>query len=327
MRKVRRHVLRRGLWTLDSQWRLSYAAFMPLPFSRDDLLALRPRHTTFVGVDSDGCVFDSMELKQKECFHPLIIEHWRLERISDLVRETAEFVNLYSRRRGQNRFTALLQTFDLLRERPEVREAGVAIPNLRSLRAFVASGSPLGNPSLEEAARPGDPELTSVLRWSRNVNTAIARLDYRVRPFAAACKALPLIRAHSDSICVSQTPAEALNREWRDHDLAQYVDAIASQELGTKAEQMRLASGGRYKPGRVLVLGDAPGDQEAAQACGALFYPILPAHEDESWERFCDESYGRFLDGTFAGDYEAAVAGEFETVLPSVPPWEGRPAA
>jgi hypothetical protein len=27
-----------------------------------------PQHPFFIGIDSDGCVFDSMELKQKECF-------------------------------------------------------------------------------------------------------------------------------------------------------------------------------------------------------------------------------------------------------------------
>ena len=51
----------------------------------------------FVGIDSDGCVFDTMEIKHKECFCPNVIKHWGLQAVSKYAREAAEFVNLYSR--------------------------------------------------------------------------------------------------------------------------------------------------------------------------------------------------------------------------------------
>ena len=38
---------------------------------------------------------------------------------------------------------------------------------------------------------------------------------------------------------VSATPHEALQREWEEHDLAQYVVAICGQEIGTKKESPR----------------------------------------------------------------------------------------
>ena len=41
------------------------------------------------------------------------------------------------------------------------------------------------------------------------------------------------------------------------------------------------------------MIGDAPGDMKAARANGALFFPINPGHEDESWERFYDEAHGQ----------------------------------
>ena len=47
-----------------------------------------------VGIDSDGCAFDTMELKHKECFIPCIIHHWGLKGISKYAREAAEFVTL-----------------------------------------------------------------------------------------------------------------------------------------------------------------------------------------------------------------------------------------
>ena len=56
-------------------------------YTKQDLLNLKPAHSTFVGIDSDGCVFDTMEIKQKKCFHKLIVAHWRLEPIAKYVRE------------------------------------------------------------------------------------------------------------------------------------------------------------------------------------------------------------------------------------------------
>ena len=37
------------------------------------LKELTPQHSFFVGIDSDGCAFDTMEIKHKECFIPNII--------------------------------------------------------------------------------------------------------------------------------------------------------------------------------------------------------------------------------------------------------------
>ncbi|MCU0645266.1 MAG: HAD family hydrolase, partial [bacterium] len=75
-----------------------------MKFSRDDLIHFQPQHDFFVGIDSDGCVFDSMEPKHKECFCPVTIEKWDLAPISKYAREAWEFVNLYSQDRGCNRF-------------------------------------------------------------------------------------------------------------------------------------------------------------------------------------------------------------------------------
>ena len=62
-----------------------------------------------------------MEIKHKECFTPNIIKHWDLQAVSKYAREASEFVNLYSKWRGINRWPALVMVFDLLRERPEVQ--------------------------------------------------------------------------------------------------------------------------------------------------------------------------------------------------------------
>ena len=31
----------------------------------------KPTKEFFIGIDSDGCIFDSMEIKHKECFAPM----------------------------------------------------------------------------------------------------------------------------------------------------------------------------------------------------------------------------------------------------------------
>ncbi len=47
----------------------------------------------FVGIDSDGCAFDTMELKHKQCFIPEFIRHFELEAVADEARAVAEFVS------------------------------------------------------------------------------------------------------------------------------------------------------------------------------------------------------------------------------------------
>src|SRR5438046_1485337 len=87
----------------------------------------KPAKEFFIGIDSDGCVFDSMEIKHKECFTPMFIKHFELQPVSKYAREVWEFVNLYSKTRGVNRFPALSRSLNLLRERPEVIARKVSI--------------------------------------------------------------------------------------------------------------------------------------------------------------------------------------------------------
>ena len=108
------------------------------PEAARPLAALEPQRDFFVGIDSDGCAFDTMEIKHKECFIPNIIKHWSLQAVSKYAREASEFVNLYSKWRGVNRWPALVMTFDLLRERPDVLARPVEIPQAPQVRNSLA---------------------------------------------------------------------------------------------------------------------------------------------------------------------------------------------
>jgi phosphoglycolate phosphatase-like HAD superfamily hydrolase len=287
------------------------------------LAELKPQYEFFVGIDSDGCAFDSMEIKHKECFCPNIIKHWNLQAISKYAREAVEFVNLYSKWRGTNRWPALISVFDLLRVRPEVTARHFNAPQAPKVREFIASGKALSNDGLKAyMAEHRNPELDRAMKWSIAVNDSIADIVHDLPPFPYVRESLELLKTKADSVVVSQTPGEALVREWTEHDIAKYVRVIAGQEMGTKKQHLKMAAGGKYAPNHVLMIGDANGDLDAARSNNALFFPINPGHEEESWERFYKEGVQKFFDGTFAGAYESTLIAEFEKLLPSTPPWK-----
>ncbi|MGH7494747.1 MAG: HAD family hydrolase [bacterium] len=300
---------------------------MSIP-TQEDLKQFQPRHSFFIGFDSDGCVFDSMELKHKECFIPNIIKYYDLQPVSKYAREVAEFVNLYSYWRGINRFPGLVMTLELLQDRLEVRERGANIPDWTSIQKFVEAAPALGNPALKAAiARTGDPALQRLLAWSEAVNRDVESMVKGLPPFPHVQESLQKLQSHADMMVVSATPADALHREWEEHGLDRYVALIAGQELGKKEEQLGLTVQGKYAAGRVLMVGDALGDLKAARAAGALFYPVVPGREEESWRVFHETIVEQFLNGRYTPEAEAKFLTDFEKALPKMPPWHRLPSS
>ncbi|MBN2474080.1 MAG: HAD family hydrolase [Pirellulales bacterium] len=285
------------------------------------MLDITPKHDYLVGIDSDGCAFDTMELKHKECFIPNHINYWELQGVSKYAREVSEFVNLYSRSRGVNRFPGMVEVLRWLQKRPEVKARGVTIEIPKSLTDWIQRETKLGNPALEkEVERTGDPALRHTLDWSKAINESVAAMVRGVPPFPFVLESIQKLREQADVIVVSATPQEALVREWDEHDLTQYVEAICGQEIGTKQES--LAAAAKYPPAHTLMIGDAPGDHRAAVANNALFFPINPGAEEASWKRFYDEGIDHFFSGTFAGEYQQQLLAEFDSYLPEQPPWQ-----
>ncbi len=294
------------------------------PKPAQPLADMQPEHGFFIGIDSDGCAFDTMEIKHKECFAPNIIKHWELQAVSKYAREAAEFVNLYSKWRGINRWPALVMVFDLLRERAEVQSRHVVPPRADRIREFIANDDfAKSNDGLAAYMKAcPDPELDRAWAWTNAVNDTVADMVHGVPPFPWVRESLAFLADKADMIVVSATPIDALEREWKEHDIAQFVRVIAGQEMGKKQLHLQLAAGGKYKPDHILMIGDAPGDMRAAKANNALFYPINPGDEEASWKRFREEAVHKFLAGEYAGGYEAQVIAEFEAVLPETPPWK-----
>jgi phosphoglycolate phosphatase-like HAD superfamily hydrolase len=288
-----------------------------------NLKILKPNHEFFIGIDSDGCVFDSMEAKQKEFFIPNALKYFGLYEISGILKETWEFVNLYSIYRGGNRFSSIIKVFELLNERKGIRENNIKLPDLTSLKEWVKVETRLGNANLHKYFKSHyDPDLEKVVRWTEAINKDISKHLRSIPPFTHAKSAIIEMSTLADLIIVSQTPLEALEREWEEHDLRKYVSAIAGQEHGTKTEHLALAAKDKYPENKILMIGDAKGDLDAANNNGVLFYPVIPGKEDKSWERFINEGLEKFKKGVFKGGYEESLLAEFRKSLPDTPPWE-----
>ena len=281
---------------------------------------ITPQKDFLVGIDSDGCAFDTMELKHKECFIPNTINFYNLQGVSKYAREAAEFVNLYSKSRGINRFPALVETLQWLQKRPEVKARNIEVTIPPTLESWIAEESKLGNPALEaKVAACDDADLKLALDWSMAVNETVDEMVRAVAPFPFVRESLEKLAPAADMLVISATPNAALQKEWSEHGIDKFVAAICGQESGSKKETLQNAT--KYGPNRTLMIGDAPGDHKAAVANQCLFYPINPGNEEESWKRFFEEGIDRFLNEEFAGAYQEQLLAEFDSYLPEKPSW------
>ncbi len=293
------------------------------------LKEFKPRNKFFVGIDSDGCAFDTMGIKHRECFCPWMIGCFGLQPVAQAARECKDFADLFSKTRGANRHKTLKLILEkLLPCHPMVKQRGFEVPQLPYYFAWVDDPkSVLSNDGLKRAIAETEDlqvkkELEQVLDWSKKVNQAVTDIVKGVPPFPFVRESLEKIRPLADVVVVSATPGEALLREWEEHDIAKYTDVIAGQEMGTKAQHLEYATKGKYEKECVLMIGDAPGDMKAARANNALFFPVVPGKETESWKRFYVEAFDRFIKGQYAGGYEQKLVMEFGASLPEKPAWE-----
>jgi len=295
------------------------------------LKEFRPRHKFFVGIDSDGSAFDTMGIKQRECFCPWLIACFGLQPVARTARECKEFADLFSKTRGANRHKTTRRIIaELLPDHPMTKARGFEVPQYPHYFAWVDDPkSLLSNDGLRQAIEKAadteaKKELELALAWSERVNRAVEEIVKEIPPFTYVRQSLEKIQPLADVIVVSGTPNETLEREWQEHDIAKYVAIIAGQEMGTKAQHLEYATKGRYENNHVLMIGDSPGDMKAAKANDALFYPINPGDEIESWKRFGDKAFDKFVNGEYAGQYEEKLIAEFDSYLPELPPWQQR---
>jgi phosphoglycolate phosphatase-like HAD superfamily hydrolase len=259
----------------------------------------------FVGIDSDGCAFDTMELKHKKIFIPQAISSLGFEDIAEVYRRTAEEVNLYSRTRGANRFVAIATCLDKMRDNPSLTDR---VPDPAPLWEFVHSGTPLSNESFASYLGEGGSDLMRrVLHWSGESNRRIAETVVDNPPFPRVKETLEKAASFANTMVVSATPAPALKQEWGGAGLLTYIDQVAGQEFGPKKEQLAAALETGFDRDKALMVGDAPGDHAAAEDQGIPFFPIIPGAEEESWKELEVEGLDRLRKESFAGSYQVSL--------------------
>jgi len=263
-----------------------------------------------VCVDSDGCAIDTMEVKHRKCFGPKAVEIWGLENIEERFLDVWNTVNLYSKQRGINRFKGLVRTFEIL------KSEGMELPEFSQIQKWTQTSSELSNPALERAIEEsGHKELKQTLEWSYAVNKSIKELPKDDQPFSKVKEGLELIGSIADIAIVSSANTNAVEEEWTRHGLIPYVQILLGQEAGTKATCIGGLKEHNYRNEEVLMVGDAPGDLEAALVNGALYYPILVGNEEYSWKRLASEALQKFKDGSYKGKYQEELIDEFRSTL------------
>lgn len=291
----------------------------------DDLRNHQPQNEYFVGIDSDGTVFDSMEIKHKDCFIGSLIRVFELALITHEVHVVWNYVNIHSINRGTNRFKALLLTFNYLREINRVQELGIYIPKLQVLKNWVDTSASLSNDALikliDSVPQEEESDLKIVLKWSEEVNRVVKTTVFNLPPMPGAIMAMKNLKIHADLFVISNTPTDTLYREWNDNNIMSNIILIGGQETGTKTEMLKCVAKNKYAQDKILIIGDSPGDLSAAKNINALFFPIMPSSEMQSWNNFHQEYCNDFINGNYAPDKEAKLIEEFQSSLKSSPSW------
>ena len=206
-----------------------------------------------------------------------------------------------------------------------VKELRIQLPDLNPLKRWFESSSSLGNHSLSEFidSNPSDEkkDLKILLEWSIEVNRAVEETVFNLPPIPGALQAMNDLQAHADLVVISNTPLNTLYREWQDNNIISKILMIGGQETGTKTEMLKNVAMDKYDKNKILIIGDSPGDLTAAKNIDALFYPILPSSEYESWNVFNTQYCRQFLNGNYEGKIEKDQINAFESTLEKGPPW------
>jgi phosphoglycolate phosphatase-like HAD superfamily hydrolase len=281
--------------------------------TKEELTGFKPRHEFFIGLDSDGTVFDSMNIKHLKAFIPAAFTVWDFGDKAGDFRKIMEHINLYSETRGINRFPGLLMAFEKLGT-----AAGTIPPGIDCgpLKEFAEKSGALSNSALVEwMEKNPHPFLDEVYKWSLEADRLFEEHTRGLLPFLNVEPAIKLMAEKADIVVISSASGKGLDKDFAYSGLDQYIAIMAGQELGSKKAQLSLGCSGKYAAEKVLMVGDAPGDLEAANAVEASFFPVRPGEEDESWVRLKEEALPRFFAGTYRGEYEESLLAEFRNLL------------
>jgi len=268
------------------------------------------KHDYLVCVDSDGCVMDTMNCKHFGCFGPCMVTEWELEEWKDAILDRWNVINLFSMTRGINRFKGLAMALG------EIDTQYKVIPGVKALQHWADTAPALSNDGVAKAAAEAtDPEAKQIfekaLSWSKAVNAAIVQLPEAVKiPYDGAKEGLAAAHKFADVAMVSSANRDAVEEEWGKFGLLEHTDIVLAQDIGSKAACIAAMMRFGYAPDHVLMIGDAPGDCDAAEKNGVLYYPILVNHEKASGDEAIETAFAKLRSGEYA-PYGAQKKQEF----------------
>ena len=268
------------------------------------------KHDYLVCVDSDGCVMDTMNCKHFNCFGPCMVTEWGLEEWKDEILERWNVINLFSMTRGINRFKGLAMALK------EIDGKYTKITGVDALVHWADTAPALSNDGVAKAAAEAvDPDaklvLQKALAWSKAVNASIVNLPEELKvPYNGAKEGLAAAHAFADVAMVSSANRDAVEKEWGKFGLLEHTDIVLAQDVGSKAACIKEMLKFGYDVNKVVMVGDAPGDCDAAEKNGVHYYPILVNHEKESWDEAIAVAFGKLRSGEYA-EYGAEKKQEF----------------
>ena len=153
--------------------------------------------------------------------------------------------------------------------------------------------------------------LSKALSWSKAVNAAIVKLPEELKvPYDGAKEGLAAAHQFADVAMVSSANRDAVEEEWGKFGLLEHTDIVLAQDIGSKAVCIREMLKFGYDPDKVVMVGDAPGDCDAAEKNGVHYYPSLVNHEKESWDEAIAVAFGKLQSGDYA-EYGAEMKQKF----------------
>ena len=257
------------------------------------------KHDFLVCVDSDGCVMDTMNCKHFHCFGPCMVAEWGLEAWKEEILDRWNVINLFSMTRGINRFKGLAMALK------EIDGKYKKITGVDTLVEWADNAPALSNDAVAKAAADAtdaDAKLVfeKALSWSKAVNTAIVALDESLKvPYDGAKEGLAAAHSFADVAMVSSANRDAVEEEWDKFGLLEHTDIVLAQDVGSKAACIAAMLKFGYDPSKVVMVGDAPGDCDAAEKNGVHYYPILVNREKESWEEAVAVAFGKLQSGEY----------------------------
>ena len=272
------------------------------------------KHDYLVCVDSDGCVMDTMNCKHFHCFGPCMVTEWGLEAWKEEILQRWNVINLFSMTRGINRFKGLAIALG------EINEKYTPITGITYLQSWADTAPALSNDSVAAAAASAESEeaktvFTKALSWSKAVNASIVKLPEELKvPYDGAKEGLAAAHAFADVAMVSSANRDAVEEEWGKFGLLEHTDIVLAQDVGSKAACIAEMLKFGYDRKNVVMIGDAPGDCDAAEKNGVWYYPILVNHEKASWDEAIATAFDKLQSGQYA-PYEIQKKKEFHSNL------------